>query len=32
VIIETDARLVVAFDTEKFHAFTYRAIASMQDG
>lgn len=30
VIIETDARLVVAFDTEKFHAFTYRAIASMQ--
>jgi hypothetical protein len=31
VIIETDARLVVAFDTEKFHAFTYQAIASMKD-
>lgn len=31
VIIETDARLVVAFDTEKFHAFTYRAISAMQD-
>ena len=28
VIIETDARLVVAFDTAKFHAFTVQAMAA----
>jgi len=28
VIIETDARLVVAFDTAKFHAFTLEAMAA----
>jgi len=28
VIIETDARLVVAFDTAKFHAFTVEAMAA----
>lgn len=28
VIIETDARLVVGFDTTKFHAFTAEAIAA----
>ena len=28
VIIETDANLVVAFDTAKFHAFTLEAIAA----
>ncbi|MGA9275321.1 hypothetical protein [Ilumatobacter sp.] len=30
VIIETDARLVVAFDTAKFHAFTVEAMAAGQ--
>jgi hypothetical protein len=30
VIIETDARLVVAFDTAKFHAFTLEAMAAGQ--
>jgi len=28
VIIETDARLVVAFDTAKFHSFTVKAMAA----
>jgi len=32
VIIETEARLVVAFDTEKFHAFTLAAMAAAADG
>ncbi len=31
VIIETDARLVVAFDTAKFHAFTLEAMAAQAD-
>jgi hypothetical protein len=31
VIIETDARLVVAFDTAKFHAFTLEAMQAMAD-
>ena len=31
VIIETDARLVVAFDTEKFHAFTVEAMKAQAD-
>ncbi len=31
VIIETDARLVVAFDTAKFHAFTVEAMAAQAD-
>jgi hypothetical protein len=30
VIIETDARLVVAFDTKKFHSFTMEAMAAQQ--
>lgn len=30
VIIETDARLVVAFDTEKFRSFTVEAMAASQ--
>lgn len=30
VIIETDARLVVAFDTAKFHAFTLEAMAAAE--
>lgn len=29
VIIETDARLVVAFDTARFHAFTLEAMATL---
>lgn len=28
VVVETDARLVVAFDTAKFHAFTVEAMAA----
>lgn len=31
VIIETDARLVVAFDTAKFHAFTVEAMNAQAD-
>ena len=31
VIIETDARLVVAFDTAKFHRFTVEAMAAAND-
>jgi hypothetical protein len=31
VIIETDARLVVAFDTAKFQAFTLEAMAAASD-
>jgi len=30
VIIETDARLVVAFDTAKFHSFTLEAMAAAE--
>jgi len=30
VIIETDARLVVAFDTAKFHTFTVEAMAAAE--
>ena len=30
VIIETDAKLVVAFDTAKFHAFTLEAMAAAE--
>jgi len=30
VIIETEARLVVAFDTDKFHAFTNEAMSAQQ--
>ena len=30
VIVETDARLVVAFDTAKFHTFTNAAIAAQK--
>jgi len=30
VIIETEARLVVAFDTAKFHAFTLEAMAAAE--
>lgn len=32
VIIETDARLVVAFDTAKFQTFTLEAMAAADDG
>jgi hypothetical protein len=32
VIIETDARLVVAFDTAKFQAFTVEAMAAAERG
>ena len=31
VIIETDARLVVAFDTAKFHRFTLEAMAAAEN-
>jgi hypothetical protein len=31
VIIETDAQLVVAFDTAKFHAFTIEAMAAAEE-
>lgn len=31
VIIETDARLVVAFDTKKFQQFTVQAMAAAED-